>query len=376
MKFLNIIAAITFIFSVKNSYSQTTILDFTKTPQTYAGNGTYNPNYFDNSGGCSHNFGPNPLSVNGYNIRSIGASNISPVFRNTSTTYLWRLDGWGNTKTGQRCNVVISVEYPFKANKTYEIELNGINDHYSTSPGSTTTIYNGVFWIKLDDNPALITNNPNPCKEWYAPVEKSVGRYSKLIADPSIAIEDKTYRVKLSPLQAKSALKIFFDTSPIADGIIIDQEFYLKNIKITEIPYEEESGRYNSTYLNVPFPTRGTLGYDIPIILDNPSNQPGRIVTSVTANPNQWSLNSNGVGYSIKLSQLIQNLKSTQLVNISLLTDRPIRGNPGPPNLPCTYIDNYYSFTSSNDDVVINITNPTNTAPNAATSFNITYNNP
>ncbi|MCX2493820.1 hypothetical protein OQX63_10075 [Pedobacter sp. PF22-3] len=347
----------------KLAYSQATI-DFSTI--------TYDPDFFNNSG-CPtyHRFGPNPISVNGYNIRTVG-----------STSYTWNapkdlsLYAWGNTETGQRCNAIVAVDYPFIANKTYIVELYGMNDHNWNNWVVPKDHYNGVFWIKLDSSPEITTNVANKCKESLSPVERTVGRYSKLVADRSIAFEMKTYSVKFSPLENKSSVKIIFDSSPIDPKVIIDNIFRLKTIKITEIPYEEESGRYNSTYLNVPFPPRGTPGYDIPIILDNPSNQPGRLVASVTANPNQWSQNNSSTGYSIKLSQLIQNLKITELVNISLMTDRPVRGNSGSPNLPCTYLDNYYSITYASDDAVINFTNPTNTAPSADINFNITYNNP
>lgn len=347
----------------KLAYSQATI-DFSTI--------TYDPDFFNNSG-CPtyHRFGPNPVSVNGYNIRTVGG-----------TLYTWNapkdlsLYAWGNTETGQRSNAIVAVEYPFLANKTYIVELYGMNDHNWNNWVVPKGHYNGVFWIKLDNSPEITTNVANKCDESLSPVERTVGRYSKLVADRSIAFEMKTYSVKFSPLENKSSVKIIFDSSPIDPKVIIDNIFRLKTIKITEIPYEEESGRYHSTYSNVPTPLRGTPGYDIPVILDNPSNQPGRLVTSVTANPNQWSQNNSSTGYSIKLSQLIQNLKITELVKISLMTDRPIRGNSGSPDLPCTYLDNDYSITYESNEAVINFTNPTNTAPNAVINFNITYNNP
>ncbi|MBC6109755.1 hypothetical protein ACFOG5_21090 [Pedobacter fastidiosus] len=382
MKTLKIIITVTFLFFVKNLYSQTTILDFTRVPQTYAGDGTYNPNYFDNSG-CSNKFGPNPLIVNGYNLRSVGVSNIFPVYTNTSTTYKWSLYAWGNTKTGQRCNVGISVEYPFKANKTYEIELNGVNDHMADGhESSPKMVYNGVFWIKLDDNPALVTNAPDPCMEWYMQFEKSVGRYSKLIADGVIAIENKTYRVKFSPLEAKSALKIIFDSSPTAPDIIIDNIFHLKNIKITEMPYEEEGPSYIASYTNVPKPHPWNPAYEIPGVVVRPSNgyayptRPNVVTPSIPTN--LWTLNSDGIGYSIYLSDVISNLNVSQTIYLDLLGDITYGPRPGQQGrqsiaVPGAYQGNNYTYTTFNNDIVITVKNSTNTPPVNPIDFVLTY---
>lgn len=377
MRFLKLKVALSLFFIFTNSFGQNAVIDFTGTPQMYSGDGVYNPNYWAN-GGCPtyHQFGPNPLPVNGYNVRTTGRVLIVPTYTNTSTTYSMSIYAFGNMSTGQRENNAISVEYPFQANKSYLVEIEGVNDHNWDGNGIAGTRYNGVFWVKLDNDANLPTTSESPCVAKYTPVEKSVGRYSKLIADPDFSILARNHQVKFSLKEAKSALKITFDASPYVSGIKIDNIFRLGKIKITEIPYEEESGRYNSTYLNVPFPPRGTPGYDIPVISDNPTNQPGRIVTSISVNPNQWISNNNGTGYSFNITQLIQNLKGNNLVNISLNGGRPVRGEDGSFDLPCTYLDNNYSFTSINNEVVINVTSPVNIAPNSITNFNITYNNP
>jgi hypothetical protein len=362
------------------SKGQTTTIDFTTTPYLNNGNNTWDPNYWDN-GGCASRkkFGPNPLPLNGHNIRAVGGTYMNNYLQKSFILSAARNGVDPHVEVHNDWNAILSIEYSFSANKSYIIEFKGLR-----SEGAWDSNYNQparykkcVFWIKLDDSPVISTPSLNPCGYDLHPVEKSVGRYSKLIADPSMAFADKTYSVKFSPKENKSALKIIHDPSPADPNLSFHSQFALYYVKITEVPYEEESGRYNSTYLNAPFPPRGTPGYDIPVILDNPTSQPGRIVTSISVNPNQWGLNTSSTGYSLNLSQLVQNLKGTNLVNISLMTGRPTRGGDGSLNLPCTSLDNNYSFNmTSNNDVIINVTNPTNTAPNTVINFNITYNNP
>ncbi|MGN7988386.1 hypothetical protein ACTJKC_13645 [Pedobacter sp. 22226] len=365
IKFLALL--ILLIFS-KTAFSQT-LIEFNKI--------TYNPDFFNNSGCSTYNrFGPNPVAVNGYNIRTVGG-----------TLYTWNapkdlsLYAWGNTETGQRTNAVVSVEYPFLANKTYLVEIYGMNDHNWNNWVVPKDHYNAVFWFKLENNPQIVTTASNPCEESYSPVEKSVGRYSKLIADPAIAFEMKTYSVKFSPLENRSALKIFFDSSPVDPKVIIDNIFRLRNIKITEIPYEGDGPRYSASYSNVPRPPRGTPGYDITSINDPSSipTNPGRSAyNDFTIMPNQWILDYNGLGYSVYLKDIIPNFNFSTLINVIIKGDaytNPRTGQVSNENiiLPGSYQNNQYEYQLINGEVVISIKNATNTIPSIPVNGQISY---
>ncbi|RQO80187.1 hypothetical protein DBR40_00780 [Pedobacter sp. KBW01] len=368
------------IFCFHNSEGQTTTIDFTKTPQMNSG--TYDPNYWS-SGGCGtyHRFGPNPLPVDGHNVRTVGGTNMSEVFTNTSTTYQLSLYCFGNTKTGQRENVVISVEYPFLANKTYLVEINGNNDHDWNNWVVPVNHYNGVFWVKLENSPNIVTNTANPCEEWYTAVEKSVNRYSKLIADRSIAFENKNYTVKFSPLENKSALKIIFDSSPIDPKVIIDNIFRLKKIKITEMPYEEDGPSYTASYTNVPRPRPWTPAYEIPGVIVRPTDGHATPTKrgSLNVATNQWVSNGGNLGYSIYLSEITQNVYVSEVISMSVkgdLVQDPRGGRPSQAliALPGAYQGNNYTYQVVNGDILINVTNSTNTPPTVPVDFDFAYN--
>lgn len=201
------------------------------------------------------------------------------------------------------------------------------------------------------------------------PVEKSVGRYSKLIADPSFAIEIKTYSVKFSPLQNKSSLKIIFDPSPADPNLSFASIFRLKNVKITEMPYEEDS-RYTAVYENVPRDRR--IGEVYNISVEQPPNDGGATIARPTLSPNQWIPNSNGSGYHIYLSSIIQNFNVLSVIDLSIYepwngVGRPTRGEYFP--IPKDYKNTYYTFVLENHDVIIN----TNNIPNSSTEFYLRY---
>lgn len=382
MRFLKLTVVFISLLFANHSIAQNAILDFTVPPQTYAGPGTYNPNYWVN-GGCPtyHQFGPNPLPVNGYNVRTSGGMHILPTFTNTSTTYHVSIYAFGNTNTGVRQNGAISVEYSFQANKSYLVEIEGVNDHSWDGNGTAGKRYNGVFWVKLDDNVNLPTTSDSPCEVAYTPVEKSVGRYSKLIADPDFSILGRNHQVKFSLKEAKSALKITFDASPYVPGIKIDNIFRLGKIKITEIPYEEDGPRYYASYSNVPRPPRGTPGYDITSINDssNTPTNPGRSTYSdFTIAPNQWILDYNGIGYSVYLKDIIPNFNFLTLINVIVKGDpytNPRTGQISNENiiLPGSYQNNEYEYQLINGEVVISVKNTTNTIPSVLVNGQITY---
>jgi hypothetical protein len=156
-------------------------------------------------------------------------------------------------------NSNISIEYPFKANKTYDIEINGVLDHQSSvGAGYPPEKYvNAVFWLKLDNNPAISSNAPSKCEPSLTPVEKIVDRYSKLIADGDRSIYNRKYNVKFATLEAKNALKIIYDPSPADPNIAFDEIFRLQNVKITEIPFEELYNEVKPFYRNTKPETLG-----------------------------------------------------------------------------------------------------------------------
>lgn len=246
-----------------------------------------------------------------------------------------------------------------------------MNDHNWNNWVVPKDHYNAVFWFKLENNPQILTTASNPCEESYSPVEKSVGRYSKLIADPAIAFEMKTYSVKFSPLENRSALKIFFDSSPVDPKVIIDNIFRLRNIKIVEMPYEEDS-RYTAAYENVPRDLRIGEAYNISV------EQPlvgggGTVVRPIIISPNQWLSNSNGIGYHVNLSSIIPNLYVSNGVELSIHepwngVGRPTRGEYFP--VPKNYKNTYFTFILENHDVIIN----TDNLPTTSVEFSLSYN--
>jgi len=376
MRFLKLTVVFVSLLFANHSIAQNAILDFTVPPQTYAGPGTYNPNYWAN-GGCPtyHQFGPNPLPVNGYNVRTSGGMHILPTFTNTSTTYHVSIYAFGNTNTGVRQNSAISVEYSFQANKSYLVEIEGVNDHSWDGNGTAGKRYNGVFWVKLDDNVNLPTTSDSPCEVAYTPVEKSVGRYSKLIADPDFSILGRNHQVKFSLKEPKSALKITFDASPYVPGIKIDNIFRLAKIKITEIPYEEDGPEYLASYTNVGKPRPWYEGYYIEQVVVLPTRPPAaeRLILSIPSN--MWK--PNGMqGYSVYVSEIVPNVIIRDLNGISLYGDMisGIRGDkPELLPMPGEYQGNNYTYNVIDRDMLITVNNNSNTPPTSPVGFGITY---
>ncbi|QPH41197.1 hypothetical protein [Pedobacter endophyticus] len=372
MRKTNIFIALLLLSISEIAYAQT-VIDFSTI--------SFNPNFFDNGGCKTYNrFGPNPISVNGHNVRTVGSSLWTWSQPKSLTLY-----AFSNMETNPRENVVISVEYAFQANKTYKIEINGLNDHSWNNWIVPENHYNGVFWVKLENNPEISTTVSNPCSGSYTSVEKKIDRYSKLIADPRVAFENKNYIVKFSPLENKNALKITFDSSPNDPNLVIDNIFRLKNIKITEMPYEEDQPSthfyYNTSGETLGQNTRNNPAYYIPYIRpigSRPSR--GDTYKALSINPNQWTSNSNGNGYSIYFSSLIDNFQLAELTSLNLLGDlatggtRPTRsGERQNIPLPGTYQNNNYQYSIINYDVIITCTNSTNAPPSSVVDFVTTY---
>lgn len=67
MKTLKLLLILSATIITNLAFSQTATIDFSTIP--------YNPNFFDN-GGCPtyHRFGPYPIKVNEYNVRTVGTT--------------------------------------------------------------------------------------------------------------------------------------------------------------------------------------------------------------------------------------------------------------------------------------------------------------
>lgn len=379
-----IILGCLFFIALFDKIQAQTVIDFVANP-TATGPNTWDPTYWDRGGcGSSQKWGPNPLPVNGYNIRLVGSSSIYPL-PPARALYLYagRNDIDGAVKTHTDHNAILSIEYPFKANKSYLIEIVGIKDEGVWSDGGDRPkrYKKAVFWVKLQDSPIINTPSHNPCGWDLHPVDKNVGRYSKLIADPRIVLEDTTYKVKFSVLENKSALKIIFDPSPADPNLSFDSQFGLRRIKITEMPYEEDGPRYYASYSNVPRPPRSTPGYDITSINDPSSapTNPGRSTfNDFTINPDQWILDYDGVGYSVYLKDIIQNFNFSTLIDVLIKGDtytNPRTGQVSNENiiLPGSYQNNQYEYQLINGEVVLSVKNTPNAAPSIPINGQISY---
>lgn len=337
-----------------------------------------NPHYFDNSGcGLYNRFGPNPTPLNGYNIRTVGNTWISDA-----STIIAAINMYASGKKNSNYNnSTISVEYPFKANKTYKVELNGIKDDQVWMGGTTrpSNFLTPVLWLKLDNNPEIISNAQNKCIESHYEVEKKVGRYSILIADENKSIGSRNYTAKFSPLEDRNSIKITYDPSPADPNFQFDGIFRLTNIKITELPYEEIPTRIIATYKNAPRPPRGTPGYDIisEVTSTERGSTPRSITKKFTITPSQWALDTDGNGYSVYLSDLVPDLSISKLSNVIVYGN--VTGLPRQPIeqiiLPGAFENNNYTYQFlSSGDVVITINNVSNTQPSNKVDFALFYN--
>jgi len=365
-----------FLIAASNLHAQTTTIDFTTTPYKNNGNGGWDPNYFAN-GGCPlyYRFGPNPLPLNGHNIRTVGYTwlNTSIAFGVPPALNLYA--------NGNHNNSNLSIEFPFKANKTYDIELNGFLDHQSTvgGGGGPATYVNAVFWLKLDNNPAISSNAPNKCESSLTPVEKIVDRYSKLIADGDRAINIRKYKVRFSTLDAKNALKIIYDPSPADPNIAFNEIFRLQNVKITEMPFEElYIGDEEHFYRNTPSETLGTNSRNNPLyqIPYTPPPRPSstRPFSKIIAiSPNQWVLANNST-YYVRLSNIIPNLYISEMLSFYLLgTNVDYAGRRELISLPSAFQNNNFWYELAGGDIFIYSNNSSLTAPINVTDFSLQY---
>ncbi|NQX54070.1 hypothetical protein HQN86_10625 [Pedobacter panaciterrae] len=364
-----------FLIAASNLHGQTTTIDFSTTPYKNNGNGGWDPNYFAN-GGCPlyYRFGPNPLPLNGHNIRTVGYMWLNQVAISTPAALNIYATGGSNSN--------ISIEYPFKANKTYDIEINGLLDHQSSvGAGYPPEKYvNAVFWLKLDNNPAISSNAPSKCEPSLTPVEKIVDRYSKLIADGDRAISYRKYKVRFATLEAKNALKITYDPSPADPNIAFDEIFRLQNVKITEMPFEELYNEIKPFYRNTKPETLGQNTrnnplYKIPYTPPPLPPNPERHHVHFTVDPSKWTSNNNGLSYSVSASDLIPNLNIIRFNDLVIEGDyrnipRPTRTLIG---IPAFYQNNNITYSYANGDIIINSTNSVHTAPSVNIDFYVTY---
>lgn len=332
---------------------------------------------FENSGCQVNGFGPNPTTLWGSRIRVVGKTKIYSISSGFPSLALFAK---GNVNSGSDySNSVLSIEYPFKANKTYQIQILGQGADYTTDGNTKPADYiNPVLWVKLDNTPEIITNVQDKCNESLSPVEKKVDRYAKLIADNSRNTPGKSYILKFSPLEAKSALKITLDPSPADPSLRYDATFRFSTVKITELPYEEEQSRIIASYTNAPRPPRGTPGYDIevpPTSPDRGSNpRPGgdnsNIATNFTIPPYQWNT-TNG-----ESTFIISNLNILDISNCTVLG---AVANPGRSsnrerfNLPTTFKNNNLTYEVIDGDLIIKSKNSDGTPPSIDIDFSILY---
>lgn len=332
-----------------------------------AGNGD-NPQRFDNSG-CAlyHRFGPNPTSINGYNVRTVGGTLITfdAISYGALTLYATGNSLSDVDQDKNYYNANLSIEYPFKANKTYKIDIYGINDHTPWIDGTTkpTSYINPVLWVKLDNNPEITTSAQNKCIDSFTPVEKIVGRYSKLIADANVSIRTVTHTVKFSPLENKNALKIIYDPSPQDPSLSYDGAFRLRTVTITEVAWNddlrEDLGMYPA-YLNSPTVRNTSPEYSL---IDNTfysqDERRGANYTNLNVTNNQWVANPNGAGYIIHINSTnLPSFNMSKFANVFILynsTDDPNAdgGLRGTIQLPCTFRNANYSYNFSNNDIIV-----------------------
>lgn len=335
-----------------------------------------NPHYFDNSGcGLYNRFGPNPTPLNGYNIRTVGNTWISDAI----TIAALNMYASGK-KNSNYYNSTISVEYPFKANKTYKVELNGIKDDQVWMGGTTrpSNFLTPVLWLKLDNNPEIISNAQNKCIESHYEVEKKVDRYSILIADENKSIGSRNYTAKFSPLEDRNSIKITYDPSPADPNFQFDGIFRLTNIKITELPYEEEIKSF-PFYYNVPIEflgpnSRNNPLYQIDYVVPNRKTDSRTGETTIdhnfTISTYQWLLTDNIATFKIP------NLNASRVNYLTALGNIVNSGRTQGReqfNLPNVFENNNLTYEIVDGDLVIKSKNDSNTAPVNNIDFNFMY---
>lgn len=289
--------------------------------------------------GCAQyvGFGPNPKSLNGYNIRARGDNYLAPsVYPLPGINMLCQR----YIKDKLEDNSSISIEFPFKANKTYTIHMNAFLglfrdvDESQTAPRTYP-----VIWIKLEDDPTLNYYSLSPCINLF-PIDRIVNRYSKLLArSRPLAYPNETdWDVTFSVKENKNAIVIILDPSPADPVLHFSSNLGIRNITITEAPFVEESYS-NNFYTNTDPATLGAntrnnpayyIEYSQPIIPRDPTRGGGSISISPIITPDQWVLNSDGITYSVKVGPYISTLVYSDVLWVAIPGASIIgpRGNP------------------------------------------------
>lgn len=368
LKITTVNCLLLFFFSI--SKAQVTTLYFKDATKF-----TDNPHYFDNSGCALYNrFGPNPTSLNGHNVRTVGNTWISYDYVHGYSALNLYASG---KKNENYYSSTVSVEYPFKANKTYKVELNGIKDSQVSSGGINNLII-PVLWLKLDNNPDIISDAQNKCIESFYPVEKKVDRYSILITDNSRAIGNRNFVAKFSPLEDRNSIKITYDPSPADPQFEFNGIFRLNNIKITELPYEEEIKSF-PFYYNVPIEFLGPnsrsnplyqIDYVVPTRKTDSRTGETTIDHNFTVSPYQWLLNNNIATFRIP------NLNASRVNYLTALGNIVNSGRTQGReqfNLPNIFENNSLTYEIVDGDLIIKSKNDSNTTPANDIDFSFMY---
>lgn len=348
---------ISLLLTVSSFYikGQTTKINFSYVIPEDVNGGTDVSNPFLNSG-CAlyHRLGPNPTVLSGYNVRTVGSTRMA--YR---ATEYGSLSLYAEGSKNSYYNALLSIEYPFMANRTYQIEIAGLNDHEINSIPPKNRIPS-VFWVKLDNSPEIVTNVQNKCEWSSTTFEKKVNRYSKLLADDYFQIHERVLTTKFSVLEPKTALKIIFDPAPRDPKYNFDNIFRLVYVKITEMPYEEEPRTQTVTYNNVPIASLKNESENelyhidfeyVPISPPRSNNS-----ETITVTVNQWALNPE-TGYSIILQNYIPVRSSAvRYIHIlgSLIDPDPRGSGRQRIPLPASFGDSNYSYEIKDSYVILN----------------------
>lgn len=349
----------------------------------FALNSYDDPHRFDNSG-CYLRFGPNPVAINGHNVRAQGA--LMLTWRGENGYYGINMNARGNAKNtvtrhdNYYYNTTLSIEYLFKANRSYQIAMHGINDYQIWLEGSTkpTNYLVPVFWVRLDNDPNIYTTAPNRCDSWLDPVEKKVDRYSKLITDPNRTISKRDYTVKFSPLEDMKSVKITYDPSPADPDFSFDSIFKLHHITITELPYQEDITAM-PFYYNVPADVLGSksrnnplyqIDYKVPTRKTDSRTGETTIDHNFTISPYQWLLTNNIATFTIP------NLNASRVNYLTALGNIVNSGRTQGReqfNLPNIFENNSLTYEIVDGDLIIKSKNDSNTTPANDIDFSFMY---
>jgi|GEM_PF-2912748 len=356
-------------------FSQTTTINFKQVPFN-----TNDPHYWDNSG-CKlyHSFGPNPIPLNGHNIRTVGNSDVwTPTYGLPGL----QMRAFGNRHLGEPYeNGVLSIEYFFEANNNYEVEI-----VCYVEPGYDAQGWNGVLWTQLHDDPTILSNVSNKCESSDSPVERKVDRYSKIFAEQFETADGgfKTCTKTFAVTQNKNALKLIFDSSP-RDGVTkFNGKILYQTVKITKMPFQEIYGERTPYYNNISREYYGARKdnpvFDIPFTPPPPAPIPPKPPRgerkSFVIKPTDWKANE-ATGYVIDLNVFLEPETYISLVNDVFMKGDTIirRGVSTRENilLPGAYQGNNYTYVHVDGHILVFLTNATNSLPINDIEFNGLY---